>query len=741
MGVEALWSSLDEARCGELIGASELRKQHKRLAVDLSIWICEAMASTALRLHHANPALHLVYHRAVKLLKIGIIPIFVLEGRSRRNMDETGLMKKRHKGDYFWKACEKCREMLELLGVPVVQASVEGEALCALLNSRGIVDGVITKDGDALLYGATVVITNFSVENLEKSQLKRYKSCSLRALADNNQEADDSVISLENDEFSVQDSVIFYTTKRYMPLNAESCIPTGKQFIELSRDDLICFALLTGSDLTGGGVETVGRRKALRFIHGCKMRSAAESETSAALNEIEKWANSGPFEEFDSGCDKNCSVCFHPGDCRDHRKNGCNLCGNGPGQYCNKGLPDEKFRRALQRKIRQLPQSMIIDAIKSYKTPNDLEVPEDINLNVQQPKYEEFFTSKLVINGRGKGPSRAFLANSLPKLIVRLELIRCNLEDDAKNFKYKPIKILKEIIHRGHECYEVLWTPEDFDIDDGICFKTREWRQLIRQRFSSICKAFDLDQRRLEQSKNQEYRNRLFFRLEDDAQKIEGKSRRRNKVRKFFVQSKNPENSRGNKSRNQKRDAKDIGGDDIEALMRFSHDAPSIENNQPIVEDTRPVNEIIISICDPDNLSKDMDQLIEEKHHHRQSKRSETVNDKKIWPLESQLLNRAPRRKRKRVKTCTGLELLNAMGVINFMKTSSGARQELGTVKCNLNMVFGSATQGRKKQVYRYILREGTENVLRSTSSSTLISEAESATIYISPGMWAFSDL
>jgi len=37
------------------------------------------------------------------------------------------------------------------LGVPVIRANAKAEALCALLDSLGLVDGVISNDGDCFL--------------------------------------------------------------------------------------------------------------------------------------------------------------------------------------------------------------------------------------------------------------------------------------------------------------------------------------------------------------------------------------------------------------------------------------------------------------------------------------------------------------------------------------------------------------------------------------------------------------
>jgi hypothetical protein len=59
------------------------------------------------------------------------------------------------------------------LGVTVLQAEAEGEALSALLNARRICDGDVSDDGGCFLFGAKTLYTKFAVENLENHQVMR----------------------------------------------------------------------------------------------------------------------------------------------------------------------------------------------------------------------------------------------------------------------------------------------------------------------------------------------------------------------------------------------------------------------------------------------------------------------------------------------------------------------------------------------------------------------------------------
>ena len=102
--------------------------------------------------------------------------------------------------------------------------NIQGEALCALLNSSGIVDGVISNDGDCLLFGAKTIYTNFSLENLENRKVQRYQANTL-------------IANLDHDKSS------------------------SRRTIKLSQEDLVAFAMLCGSDMVGNGVPHVDTKR------------------------------------------------------------------------------------------------------------------------------------------------------------------------------------------------------------------------------------------------------------------------------------------------------------------------------------------------------------------------------------------------------------------------------------------------------------------------------------------------
>lgn len=59
----------------------------------------------------------------------------------------------------------ECQELLQLFGIPYIIAPTEAEAQCAWLDSNGLVDGVVTDDNDAFLFGARRVYRHIFEES------------------------------------------------------------------------------------------------------------------------------------------------------------------------------------------------------------------------------------------------------------------------------------------------------------------------------------------------------------------------------------------------------------------------------------------------------------------------------------------------------------------------------------------------------------------------------------------------
>ena len=630
MTVASLWKVLDDAGCGVAVGANELMNpnqsrldlinpwnyneanreslpsQRPVLAVDLSIWICEALTSQAMAANHTNPALHLAFTRTMKLLGMGIKVVIVIEGKRRvRRTEEPDSFRKRRTGTAFWKACKSCEGMFECMGVPVVKAKAEGEALCALLNLRGVVDGVISNDGDCLLFGAKVVYTKFSIENLQNAEVIRYESSGLAA-----------IVEEENDE-------------------SRTAADRGK--IVLSRHDLVSFALLTGSDLAGNGLPKIGHKKAVRFIYKCKHDHPLSTET-AAIDELRSWARTaGVMQEFGcveigvkEGRVRCCTTCSHPGDKRSHLKGGCETCGTEPGEPCFDFTGSDRFRQSLRAKALALQPSfapaMVVD---SYLRPNDNSIPlvlEGITaatLEMKMPRIQAFLALKLIVKGQSHATSREYVMESLSRLLVRRSLfgdLRTTLAAPQKRCFSKevplPIAITRQLVRDKAQCFEVSWrvsatvTDSDGNGIDGYEFSTIEPKDVIKKQFPDLVSRYReaeverLKQGNAERDKRKDFIETFLLCKTDHDPDDESKHARKQAGKKkrhlgcFF------EGQRGKRSPNRKRARLDIAEtDEMKALMRPFGEVKRMASDD-FDYSTIASGSIAFDICGPANKTR-----------------------------------------------------------------------------------------------------------------------------------------
>ncbi|KAM7538018.1 hypothetical protein Aperf_G00000074541 [Anoplocephala perfoliata] len=180
MGVHGLWTILSPIQ--EHVPLRSLGG--KKLAVDLSGWVCGDMsvnqrAQTGCKLYLRN----LVF-RLIALLREAILPIAVTDGtapvikalamQERLQFSRLNNFNKQRravslKRSQFSQISSQCAQLLRALGVPCIASPGEAEAMCAFLNMENLVDGCITNDSDAFLYGATVVYRHFSLKSRDPS--------------------------------------------------------------------------------------------------------------------------------------------------------------------------------------------------------------------------------------------------------------------------------------------------------------------------------------------------------------------------------------------------------------------------------------------------------------------------------------------------------------------------------------------------------------------------------------------
>lgn len=618
MTVSSLWKVLDEAGCGKPVGVRELldpnappsslqgvhpwnvyqlqqespRKPKTVLAVDLSIWICESLCSTLMD-NHKHPAPHLVFTRTVKLLSMGLGLVFVVEGKRRIRdagitaNDQVDKFRKRRNGTAFWKACRDCHDMLKLLGVPVVRAAAEGEALCALLNQRGVVDGVISNDGDCLLFGATVVYTKFSLDNLEHSKVVRYNLDELAAVV----QAVDGGVDAE----------------------------VGR--LNLSRQDLMAFACLTGSDLAGSGLDKVGHKKAIRFIRKCQLDNPRQAET-AAMDELKSWARSvapreDDFDPFEppAAIPKNasgpcCSCCQHAGSKRSHLKHGCEICGTDPGEACFESTSEDRFRRGLRAKALALfPKFDPSQVVAAYMRPNENQIPVLFAGNCRPrmglPKLSALLKLKLIVKGRSYETSRDFIMQAVGRILSRAELEEpeSDVDDDKENQKPVrpvrdkpvPLEITKVAIINSVPSYHITWrvgaslTDDKGNGIDGYEYSTVEQQSRVQKRFPALVETYkQAEKERLKQGDGEQNRRRVFVEnlwidvaapagepeenKENAGDPSPRKRRGKKKRQDVFGSQKPPRAPLAPRAKNTK------GGGDVKDLLRFTKGRSTLQN-------------------------------------------------------------------------------------------------------------------------------------------------------------------
>lgn len=124
---------------------------------------------------------------------------------------------------------EDVKELLKLFGLPYVESPMEAEAQCAELELAGIVDGVVTDDCDAFLFGARNVYKNI------------------------------------------------FDDRKYVEVYK---VPDVEQELGLDRKKMIYMALLLGSDYTTG-IKGIGVVNASEIVHAFN-----------DLSKFRKWVNS-----------------------------------------------------------------------------------------------------------------------------------------------------------------------------------------------------------------------------------------------------------------------------------------------------------------------------------------------------------------------------------------------------------------------------------------------------------------
>ena len=254
-------------KISELVDKRDLKWDElngKTLSVDASNVIFQFLSSirqqdgTALMDENGNVTSHLVglFSRVPNLLQKGITPVFVFDGVAPHLKEKVREKRREAKDKAFdkynqamvredtegsskyakqltfvnTKMFDESMELLNALGLPVVQAPSEAEAQCAYMVKKKLVWASASQDYDSLLFGAPKLVFNLTLSQKRKITGGKY----------------------------VFIAPYLVELKDVLEKN------------NLTQDQLIILGILIGTDYNPGGVNGIGPKKALKLLHETK---------------------------------------------------------------------------------------------------------------------------------------------------------------------------------------------------------------------------------------------------------------------------------------------------------------------------------------------------------------------------------------------------------------------------------------------------------------------------------------
>ncbi|KAJ5749257.1 uncharacterized protein N7511_010953 [Penicillium nucicola] len=175
MGIPGLINAIG---AGERISLAKVAVTHLertarpiRIAVDISIWLFQVQAGRGGR----NPELRTLFYRLLKLLALPVHPLFVYDGKQKPAFKRGKAVSARSYGSA--PIIRRSKDLIERFRFPWHEAPGEAEAECARLQQAGIVDAVMSNDVDALMFGSSLTIMNFSKENGSGTSSATHVTC------------------------------------------------------------------------------------------------------------------------------------------------------------------------------------------------------------------------------------------------------------------------------------------------------------------------------------------------------------------------------------------------------------------------------------------------------------------------------------------------------------------------------------------------------------------------------------
>lgn len=424
MGVKDLWSILEPV--AESCSLADLHG--KCLAVDISTWIFQSKEALTGK-EAIHPHLRILFWRLYHLMKNNVQLVVVFDGACP-DVKTEAVSKRRSKTvslanfpgvSQFQKWTDECKELLSVFRIPYLISEGDAEALCAQLNQNGIVDGCITEDSDAFLFGARNVYRHFNCDSHRIKSLTCYRMDAIR------------------------------------------------EKLNLSREHMVSMALLLGCDYGLGGVRGVGKEHAMRLMRLW--------ENANPLEKMTQWRQECKSEKTVSRLMKpdrkpaHCRLCGHIGSSVEHCVTGCDMCGQNVGCTKSSLSSSERVCRCRWHLDAELQQSSQLEAKVKQAALKDPHFPsnelieqyqtQDTSRNIvpdwQKPSYQEIEKYLLRLFKWDRKKIKDVMTGYFAAYDMGT-LVRSSMSGDSfpEGFS-RPNKILALKRENGREIYVVEW--------------------------------------------------------------------------------------------------------------------------------------------------------------------------------------------------------------------------------------------------------------------------------------------
>jgi flap endonuclease-1 len=200
MGIKSLLKFINEfPELIKIIDKNTLKK--KKIAIDISILIYRSIISVRssgadFTNQKGEITSHILglFNKTIEILQLGIIPVYVFDGKpptikyktieGRKIVRKKALEKmetaisEEDKIKYFKRSAQitkeqwdQCRDLLDMMGIPYINAPEEADSQCAYLAKVGLVEAVLTEDMDILTFGSTKIIRNLTSHKVETTEI------------------------------------------------------------------------------------------------------------------------------------------------------------------------------------------------------------------------------------------------------------------------------------------------------------------------------------------------------------------------------------------------------------------------------------------------------------------------------------------------------------------------------------------------------------------------------------------